>query len=227
MLILYGIGALLLRLGMAIHAAGMVRSKNSSSTLIRSIADICLTTLAFWAVGGAILLSPPKFFDWHLLFSAGSAFFVICVTLIASGIVIGVASERSKFFPMCAVSILIGGLLVPIVGRWQFGWLRRLGYLDAGSASMIHLTGGLCAAVAAILVGPRNGKYNRDGSSNGIPGHSVPLASIGALLMFVGFMPTVLGMSSSTIRDDFLESPGNILLAAAAGGAASLVLCYF
>ncbi len=128
MFILYGIGALLLRLGMAIHAAGMVRSKNSSSILIRSIADICLTTLAFWALGGAILFSIGRILDPHLLFSLSSAFFVICVTLVASGIVTGVASERSRFLPMCAVSILIGAVIVPLVGRWQLGWLNRLGY---------------------------------------------------------------------------------------------------
>jgi len=226
MFILSGIGALLLRLGMAIHAAGMVRSKNSSSILIRSIADICLTTLAFWALGGAILFSLGRILDPHLLFSLSSAFFVICVTLVASGVVTGVASERSKFFPMCAVSILIGAVVVPIVGRWQLGWLMRLGFIDAGRVSMIHLTGGLCGAVAAVLIGPRGGKYNRDGSSNGIPGHSVPLAAVGALMMFIGFIPTILGMAANGPKE-VLTPAGNILLAAAAGGAASMLLCYF
>ncbi|HEV8377305.1 MAG TPA: hypothetical protein VGP99_00525 [Tepidisphaeraceae bacterium] len=225
-LVFCGIGALLLRLGMAVHAAGMVRSKNSSSTFIRTITDLCLTILAFWAVGNAILFSESKILDPHLIFSARSAFFSICATLIASGIVTGVASERSRFFPLCATSILIGALLVPIVGRWRGTWLHHLGYIDGGGASVLHLTGGLCAAVAAILIGPRNGKYNRDGSSNGIPGHSVPLASIGALLMFIGWAPTVLGMSSIASEEDVLIRTSNVLLAAAAGGAASLLLCY-
>ncbi len=225
MFILYGIGALLLRLGMAIHAAGMVRSKNSSSILIRSLADICLTTLAFWALGGAILFSSGKILDPHLLFSLNSAFFLVCVTLVASGIVTGIASERSRFLPMCAVSVLLGALLVPIVARWQIGWLMRLGFIDAGRVSMIHLTGGLCGAVGAVMIGPRSGKYNRDGSSNGIPGHSVPLAAIGALLMFVGFIPTILGMAANGPMD--LNPAGNVLLAAAAGGAASLLLCHW
>jgi ammonium transporter, Amt family len=226
MLILYGIGALLLRLGMAVHAAGMARSKNACSSLIRSIADICLVTLAFWAVGNAIAHSAPTILDWHLLFSIRSAFFGICVALIASGIVSGVASERSKFFPMCGVSILIGAIAFPLAARWHIGWLRNLGYIDGGGASIIHLVGGLCAAVAAILIGPRNGKYNRDGSSNGIPGHSVPLASIGALLMLVGFIPLVLGMALPAELDQNLAAAGNLLLAAAAGGVASLLLCY-
>jgi Amt family ammonium transporter len=225
-LIFFGIGALLVRLGMAVHAAGMVRSKNSCSSLIRTIADICFTVLAFWAVGNAILYSEARILDYHLLFSARSAFFSICVTLIASGIVVGVASERSKFLPLCATSILIGAFLVPIVGRWQGSWLSHLGYISGGGASVLHLTGGLCAVVAAVAIGPRNGKYNRDGSSNGIPGHSVPLASMGALLMFVGWTPAVLGMSSLSSEQDILLRASNVLLAAAAGGAASLVLCY-
>jgi len=226
-LVFCGIGALLLRVGMAIHGAAMVRSKNSSSALLRAIADICITILAFWAVGNAILSSDTRILDPKLLFSARSAFFSICATLIASGIVTGVASERSKFLPLCTTSILIGALIVPIVGRWRGTWLHHLGYIDGGGASILHLTGGLCALVTAILVGPRSGKYNRDGSSNGIPGHSVPLAAIGALLMFIGWVPTVLGMSSFTSEEDILIRSTNILLAAAAGGMASLVLCYF
>jgi len=225
MFILYGIGALLLRLGMAIHAAGMVRSKNSSSILVRSITDICFTTLAFWALGGAILFSAPRIFDPHFLFSTSSAFFVICVTLIASGIVTGIASERSKFFPMCAVSVLIGAIVVPIVARWEIGWLSNRHFIDAGRAGMIHLTGGLCGAIAAVMIGPRSGKYNRDGSANGIPGHSVPLAAIGAMLMFIGFVPTILGMAAPGPLEAIAPA-GNILLAAAAGGAASVILCH-
>jgi Amt family ammonium transporter len=224
-MLIFGIGALLLRLGMAVHASAMSRSKNSSSTLVRSIADICVTILAFWAVGGAVLLSPPKFIDRHLLFSAQSTFFLICMALVASGIVTGVASERSKLVPMLAAPMLIAAILFPLTGRWEIGWLRHLNFIDGGGASTIHLTGGLCAAVAAIFIGPRSGKYNRDGSANGIPGHSVPLAAIGALLMFIGFVPTILGVAAI---ESGMEMPAasNILLAAAAGGLASLILCY-
>ena len=225
MFILYGIGALLLRVGMAIQASAMSRSKNSCSTLVRSIADICVATLAFWAVGAAVLWSAPKILDPHSLFSGGSSFFLICMALVASGIVTGVAAERSKFFPMLAGPILIAAIIFPITGRWEIGWLRHLGFIDGGGASTIHLTGGLCAAVVAILVGPRSGKYNRDGSANGIPGHSVPMALIGALIMFIGFLPTILGIASI---ESLMQSPtaANILLAAAAGGIASLLLCY-
>src|SRR5436190_7749814 len=226
MFILYGIGALLLRLGMTVHATGMVRSKNSARTLIRAVTDICITTLAFWAVGGAILRSPPRILDPHLLFSLSNTFFIVCVTLIASGIVTGISSERSKFFPLCVLSIVIGALIVPITGRWLRTWLDLLGFIDAGRASMIHLTGGLCGAVAAVLIGPRSGKYNRDGSSNGIPGHSVPLAMIGALLMFIGFIPTIVGMAAIGPTESLATPAGNVLLAAAAGGVTSLLLCY-
>jgi Amt family ammonium transporter len=221
-----GLGALLLRLGMSIHAAGMVRSKNSSSTLIRSITDICLTTLAFWAVGSAISISSRFLPDTNHLFSANSTFFFLCASLIASGIVTGVSAERSKFFPMCCASILVGALLVPITFRWNLGWLTARGFIDTGGASILHLTGGLTALIVAILIGPRNGKYNRDGSSNGIPGHSVPLASIGTMLILVGWIPTILGMTSFSL-DNILLPASNILLAAAAGAIASLVLCHF
>ena len=100
--------------------------------------------------------------------------------LIATGIVPGVLAERSRFFALCGASILLAAVLVPVVGHWAWsGWLRELGFIDVAGASVIHLSGAMCAAAGAVMVGPRMGKYNRDGSSNAIPGHNVPLASAG------------------------------------------------
>lgn len=233
--VICGMAALLMRLGFALHQAGMVRSKNSSGAMLRAIVDLCLTVLAFSALGSAILLpvisrtaeSLDTSYFLHMP-SAGQAddlFRYLCAALIATGIVCGVAGERSRFFPMLCSPLLLAGLVVPVIGRWILGngWLAHRGFHDAAGALMIHLAGGLCAAVAAVCVGPRLGKYNRDGSSNGIPGHSVPLASIGVLVIFLAWLPYVL--SFSLAHHSLANVAMNVLLTASAGGVASLLLC--
>src|SRR4030095_1654393 len=105
-LILCGVGALVVRLGAAIHQAGTVRSKNSAGMMLRSVADICVASLAFWAIGAAIMVPEVEnhrfILNTSLLFGtpqpgeSASIFFYLCVTLIGCSIVCGVASERSQ-----------------------------------------------------------------------------------------------------------------------------------
>jgi Amt family ammonium transporter len=129
--------------------------------------------------------------------------------------------ERTRFAPMCVVSVVMAGMIVPIVGYWAWrGWLARLGFIDLCGASIVHLTGAICAGVGAAIVGPRTGKYNRDGSANMIPGHSMPLASAGVLVMLVGWVPYGTGMFTTSFVP---VEPLNILLAASAGGVVSLI----
>lgn len=226
--VLCGLGALVLRVGFALHATGMMRSKNSAGMVMRHLVDLSVGVLAFWLIGGAIVVAKPgQWVDWSLIFrpwgdSAHFLFFALSVSLIASGIVVGVAGERSKFWPMSAISILLAGVVVPVAWVWTHGWLRKLGYHDLAGAGMIHLTGAVCAAVAAVLVGPRMGKYNRDGSSNAIPGHSVPLASVGMLIVLVGWLPYVLGFEG-TLRATGMAGM-NVLLAGAAGCVAAVAV---
>src|SRR5258706_14146893 len=102
------------------------------------------------------------------------------------------------------------------------GWLGRIGFHDFAGASFIHLVGGACAAAGAILIGPRNGKYNRDGSTNVIPGHSLPIFGAGVLLMIVAWFPYLLSFVG------YSGNPGvvalNALFAGAAGGMSSLLV---
>jgi len=94
------LGALLIRVGFAIHSAGMARSKNSAGAVMRQLCDLCMAVLAFWAVGNAIVASRNSFFglDWHELFGNGDAASTAMV-LIATGIVPGVLAERARFWP--------------------------------------------------------------------------------------------------------------------------------
>ncbi len=216
--------ALLIRVGMGWYAAGLSRSKNAAGAVLRNVCDMAVAAIVFWAIGAAMMNG-----DAGLLFDAkGRAgnvqFLQIVLVLIATAPTSGAVSERCRFFPMLVAPLLLAGLIVPIAGNiaWS-GFLHRMGFVDIAGASVIHVAGGLCAAVAAIVVGPRSGKYNTDGSSNLIPGHNAAMASVGVLLMTAGWAPYVLAMQ-------WIAGPQtdraaiNVILAASAGALMSLFL---
>jgi len=111
---------------------------------------------------------------------------------------------------------------VPLAGYFAWtGLLARLDYIDEAGASVVHLAAGMSALAVAILVGPRTGKYNRDGSSNMIPGHSLPMASVGVIVMLVAWGPYVLG-AGALYRGFGVYGVVNVLLAGSAGALAAL-----
>ncbi|HWE02155.1 MAG TPA: hypothetical protein VG326_07055 [Tepidisphaeraceae bacterium] len=235
-----GVAALLARVGFALYVAGLVRAKNSAGTVLRILCDVCVATLAFWAVGIAILFQPHNSFFWierKLLVGitdlpTDAVFFHFAMILTASGIVCGAVAERFKFLPLCGASILLAGLIFPVAGHWAWGgWLSAHGFRDLGGATVLHVSAAVCATVGAIVVGPRGGKFNRDGSSTMIPGHNVPFASFGAMLILVGFIPYVAGvlMMRPQLGDPSLPGHGalNVLLSAAAAGVGGMILSHF
>src|SRR5215207_3979273 len=194
LIVVFACAALLIRVGMGWYAAGQSRSKNAAGAALRNATDMAVAALAFWAVGAAIMNR-----DVGLVFdakatAASQQFAQLVLVLIATAPVVGAIAERSKFFPALAAPALLAAVIVPLAARWAWnnGWLQRMGFIDVAGASVIHVAGGLCAAAGAVLVGARNGKYNRDGSSNFIPGHSAPMASVGVMLTLAGWAPYVL-----------------------------------
>lgn len=221
--ILFGGLALLVRVGLAWYAIGLSRSKNAAGAVVRNVLDFCVATLAFWAVGAAIFAGDPALFFDHRGHANFTTFFHLVLVLFASSIPISAGGERSKLFPLGAVSFLVAAVIVPIAGYWAWtGFLARFGYLDEAGAGVIHLAAGASALAVAMLVGPRSGKYNRDGSSNMIPGHSLPLASVGVLIVLIAWVPYVMG-AGALHRGAGAHAAINVLLAAAAGGLASLI----
>lgn len=221
-ILIAALGPLLMRVGFAIHSAGMARSKNSAGAVMRQLCDLCMAVLVSWAVGYAIVSSGYSFFgiQWRSLFGAAdsqeSLFLYTVAVLIATGIVPGVLAERGRFWPGLATSALLAAIVIPVAALWvHAGWLGKCGVHDIGGAGWLHLPGALCAAVGAYAVGPRTGKFNKDGSSTAIPGHSLPLAGIGVVFLLVGFV-LFIGLGGAT-------AAMNVLLAAAAGGMASAI----
>jgi Amt family ammonium transporter len=215
--------ALLVRVGMAWYATGLSRSKNAAGAVLRNVLDFCVATLAFWLLGAAVFVGDAGLIADHQGRANATTFFNLVLVLFASAIPIGAAGERSKLLPLGATSFLMAGLVLPVAAHWAWtGWLHRLGYLDAAGATVLHLAAGMSALAVTVLIGPRTGKYNRDGSSNMIPGHSLPLASVGVLIMLVAWLPYVVAASAAHGGVGG-RTAMNVVLAAAAGGLAALV----
>ena len=104
------------------------------------------------------------------------------------------------------------------------GWLHRIGFVDIGGASVLHVVGGLAALAGAVIAGPRSGKYNRDGSSNLIPGHSVPMASVGVLLIFAGWLPYML--AASALHGGTSRVALNVVLCASAAAIVAVIVSH-
>jgi Amt family ammonium transporter len=249
-----GAAALLIRIGFALYVAGLVRAKNVAGTILSILCDLCVATLAFWAIGAAILFralpGDQHSFFWiepRILLGAAELrgdvlFFYLAMVLSASGIVCAAVSERFKFLPLCGASALLAGVIFPIAAHWATpgGWLFQHNFIDLGGATVFHVSAAVCAAVGAIIVGPRGGKFNRDGSSTMIHGHNVPFALIGAMLMLVGFVPYVAGAlllrlgdiplimgNPAQINEVVGEGARNVLLSAAAAGLGGMILSHF
>jgi len=214
--------ALLVRVGMAWYATGLSRSKNAAAAVLRNVLDFCVATLAFWASGAAIMSADVGLYFDHAGHLSIPVFFHLVLVLFASAIPVGAGGERSKLLPMAIVSFFMASLVVPLAGYFAWtGLLARLDYIDEAGASVVHLAAGMSALAVAILVGPRTGKYNRDGSSNMIPGHSLPMASVGVIVMLVAWGPYVLG-AGALYRGFGVYGVVNVLLAGSAGALAAL-----
>ena len=232
--VMIGLGAacLLIRVGLTLYCTGLLRAKNAAGAVLRVFADLCVSTLAFWLIGAAILVQTHnRFFSIDpktIAFYSGSSadlFFLMTVVLVGTGIAGGAPAERTRFFPAWAASILLAAILIPTAANWAWtGWLARLGFIDAGGGSWLHLCAATCAAAGAIAVGPRSGKYHRDGSTSMIPGHSIPMAGLGVAAMLAGWAPYLAGCLIYT-HNVSLIGPAAVstLLAGAAAGTAALL----
>lgn len=224
--------ALLLRAGQGLYLAGIARSKNVASTGFRSVAETAIGILAFWAVGAAIFD-----FNWHELVGIRGQLsvwmpFVAALCLVPTTIVTGATLERSRQRLWVTGALLCTGILAPL--NWHLAWspwFEQIGFHDLGGATFLHLTGGTAALIAAMLLGPRNGKYNRDGSTNNFPSHSAALISAGMLLMLAAWGPCLAGFfllrTGNTVEFNAILAERlafNAVLAGAAGACAAMIV---
>lgn len=197
----YLIGAALvffMQAGFAMVEAGFTRAKNAGNIIMKNTMDFCLGTVAFLLIGYSLLCGTGNgFIGWgeNPLFNfAGTDWstftfnLVFCAT--AATIVSGAMAERTKFISYCIYSVMISLLIYPIEAHWVWGpggWLTAMGFHDFAGSAVIHFVGGLCALIGASMLGPRIGKFNKDGKPNGIPGHNLVIGALGVFILWFGW----------------------------------------
>ena len=194
--------------GFAMVEAGFVRAKNATNILMKNVLDCCVGGIVFWAVGYGLAYgvsgdsAPGLFGDGTFFLNDFSAYaswiFQFAFAATAATIVSGAMAERTKFSAYLVYTALISGLIYPIVVHWAWdanGWMSAFnedkflgnGYIDFAGSGVVHAVGGTAGLVGAILVGPRIGKFNRDGSVGVIPGHNIGMASLGMFILWFGW----------------------------------------
>lgn len=178
--------------GFAMVETGFTRAKNAGNIIMKNLMDFSLGTPIFWIFGfGIMFAGEGKLFggfdffttaggDWAtLIFQT-----VFCAT--AATIVSGAMAERTKFSSYCIYSMVISAVVYPISGHWIWGggWLSQMGFHDFAGSTAVHMVGGVAALVGAKVLGPRIGKYGKDGKARAIPGHSLTLGALGVFILW-------------------------------------------
>ena len=184
--------------GFAMCEAGLTRAKNTGNILMKNMMDFCIGTPAFWLVGFGLMFGGSGAFIGKLdpLIRGSYQFgslptwcFVIFQTVFcatSATIVSGSMAERTNFKAYCLYSAMISLIVYPISGHWIWGggWLSQLGFHDFAGSTAVHTVGGVTACIGAKILGPRIGKYDRDGKPRAIPGHNLTVAALGVFILW-------------------------------------------
>ena len=228
--------------GFAMVEAGFTRAKNAVNILMKNLMDFSMGSIVYWAIGfglmfgasgtgwfgtSGFLLSDftPDGDPWVLAFWM----FQVVFAATAATIVSGAMAERTKFTGYLLYSICVCGLIYPIFGSWAWGslfngsgWLEGLGFIDFAGSTVVHSVGGWAALAGTIVLGPRLGKYQADGSVRPIPGHNMPLGALGVFILWLGWFGFNPG-STTTADKSIAMIFVNTNLAAATGAILAMV----
>lgn len=232
--------------GFAMVEAGFTRAKNAVNIMMKNLMDFSMGSLAFWAIGFGLMFGVTKtgwfgtsgFFlsdfkiggdPWVLAFWM----FQVVFAATAATIVSGAMAERTKFSGYLIYSVFISGLIYPIFGSWAWGsllhgggWLENLGFIDFAGSTVVHSVGGWAALAGAIVLGPRMGKYTKDGQVKPILGHNMPMAALGVFILWFGWFGFNPGSTTAANKDIALIFV-NTNLSAAAGAVLAMFVSWF
>jgi Amt family ammonium transporter len=231
--------------GFAMVEAGFTRAKNCINIMMKNLMDFSMGSLFYWAVGFGLMFGASKtgFFGttgfflsdfevdgdpWVLAFWM----FQVVFAATAATIVSGAMAERTKFTGYLVYSAVLSALIYPIFGSWAWGslfngsgWLEGLGFIDFAGSTVVHSVGGWAALAGAIVLGPRLGKFTKDGGIKPILGHNIPLAALGVFILWVGwfgFNPGSTTTADTSIAMIFV----NTNLAAATGAVLAMIVSW-
>ena len=233
--------------GFSLCEAGFIRAKNTGNILMKNLMDFCIGTPAFWLVGFRLMFGkgsgiigsfdPLIRGEYSQALPSGVPLWafaifqtVFCAT--SATIVSGAMAERTKFSAYCIYSAAISLLIYPVSGHWIWGggWLSQMGFHDFAGSTAVHMVGGICAMIGAKILGPRIGKYDKNGKPQAILGHNLTFAALGVFILWLcwfGFNgASTVGMDS----DALIETAGRVFfntnLAAAVACCAALIFTW-
>ncbi len=224
--------------GFGMVEAGFIRAKNTSNILTKNFLDFCMASVGFFLVGYALMFGEGNLFvglTGFFMRGAESAadvplpafwLFQAAFCGAAATIVAGGMAERMKFPAYLVYSMIISAVIYPIIGHWIWGggWLAQNNFMDFAGSAVVHTTGGVAALVGTMILGPRMGKYRKDGSANVLGAHNIPIAALGVFILWFGWFGFNPG-STLGVGDGSLIAivAMNTNLAAAAGAIAAMV----
>ncbi len=230
--------------GFAMLEAGFCRAKNVTNLMTKNLMDLAVGSIAFFLVGYAIMMGG----DWHGLWGTEgwlmlggyygvdeylSMFWMMVFCATAATIVSGAVAERLKFKAYIIYSIVVSVIIFPIYGHWVWGggWLSHLpfgmGALDFAGSGVVHAVGGFVGLAGAMVLGPRFGRYGRDGKPQAIPGHSIALASLGVFILWFGWFGFNSGSTFSAHHLRISVIAVNTNLAAAAAALSAMAVAHW
>ncbi|MCL1601617.1 MAG: ammonium transporter [Actinomycetia bacterium] len=214
--------------GFALVEAGFTRAKNAGNIIMKNVMDFSLGSLTYWAfgfalayggssVGGFLAYGDLFFFDDPT--RAGEWFFQVVFAATAATIISGAVAGRVKFTSYLIYTPFITGLIYPVVTHWVWGggWLSEIGFFDFAGSGVVHMLGGVAALAGVLIVGPRIGKYDEDGTPRSIPGHSVTLGALGVFILWFGWYGFNAGSTLAAVGQDIATPAVTTTLAASAG----------
>ncbi|SLN14394.1 Ammonium transporter NrgA [Falsiruegeria litorea R37] len=236
--------------GFAMLEGGLVRSKNVTMQMTKNIALYSIAAIMYWFVGfntmypgdfnGFFAIGGPTVLDAVGVSAADAAldyasvgsdfFFQLVFVAATASIVSGALAERIKLWPFLIFVVVLTGLMYPISGSWKWGggWLDAMGFQDFAGSTVVHSVGGWAALAGAIVLGPRIGKYGKDGKVIPIPGSNLALATLGTFILWLGWFGFNGGsqLAMGTVGDvsDVSRIFANTNMAAAAGAVTALIL---
>lgn len=233
--------------GFSMCEAGFTRAKSTGNILLKNLMDFCIGTPVFWLIGFGIMfgsgtalfgaIDPFIMGDYSHILPEGVPLWafaifqtVFCAT--SATIVSGAMAERTKFSAYCIYSAAISLIIYPVSGHWIWGggWLSQLGFHDFAGSTTVHMVGGICALIGAAILGPRIGKYDKNGKPRAILGHNLTFAALGVFILWFcwfGFNgASTTGMNS----DELMERAGlvffNTNLSAAVACCTTLIVTW-
>jgi len=245
---------LFMQAGFAMLEVGFARMKNVGTVVAKIVVNMSIASIMYWICGFAIAFGAASGWIFNILgltgfmptFHPGSTInlpaiagstapaaakwffeFVFCAVSLA--IVWGTMLERTKFIVYILFAIPFAGFIYPLISHWLFGggWLMsNFGSQDFAGSTVVHLTGATAGFAGLLLLGPRIGKYGRDRKPNAIPGHNMPLAQLGVIILWFGWFGFNPGSTLNATNLHFADIVITTNLAAAAGAIAAMAAIY-